>query len=789
MTARIRIFLPLLLALAIAAIAAVPAPATHQGSKNGCTSSNTPSGSLTSPTFSMADATDAATLTFQTFWEIESINPASYDQMIVEYSTDGGATWPYAQTVNASTATFSQADLPLSNVAASQPAPGASSPIRPDWASYTVPLDNAVLEQENVAVRFRFAAGDSEYNGFRGWGVDDVTVTAAGSSGTVTPLSETFESTFGWSTSGLWRRQLGPQSIDVLSPAIDPNLVTLASGDDGTLPDDPNGDGIAWFGDPQTGTFCDLGALVELALDPSFQARAVGTQHTLNVSTGEVQSDAACVAWDISGPNPDSDSENVAPGSDQVQIQWTGSGGPGQDVVEVRLEDPCGESTLRTEFASVEWLDLTVDPASASKTTGQAHTVNVDLLPTQFSGGTRTIFGDLVWKVEGANPVPSQTAPQPFDGQPTPLSWPGSNAGTDTLTVFFDMDDDGFGDPEEPQRTATVTWTAPQAPPPPPPDQPPAPTIALDPASAEPLVTETHTVTAQTANAPSSAMVRWSVSGQNATSGASPIDPATGRASIAWTGHVPGSDALSAFVDLDGDGARGGSEPEAAATANWRSRLQTSLPIEQANSIDELSDPETGKEVNVQGTNTYFQPPGGAARAGARASQANGAPPGFIPLTTAAQIPVGSTLETSKGKVTVEAAQDLQGAKTAKAEFFSGRFQVKQKRATKPVTEMVLKGGSFSARTCGSRAGRGSARAAAKGGKRVRRLWGSGSGRYRTRGKYSSATVRGTKWLVEDRCGGTLTKVARGSVQVRDFRLRKTVTVKAPRSYFAGKRR
>ena len=45
------------------------------------------------------------------------------------------------------------------------------------------------------------------------------------------------------------------------------------------------------------------------------------------------------------------------------------------------------------------------------------------------------------------------------------------------------------------------------------------------------------------------------------------------------------------------------------------------------------------------------------------------------------------------------------------------------------------------------------------------KLWGSGKGKFRTNGKYSAATVRGTIWLVEDRCEGTLTKVPRGTVQ------------------------
>ncbi len=71
----------------------------------------------------------------------------------------------------------------------------------------------------------------------------------------------------------------------------------------------------------------------------------------------------------------------------------------------------------------------------------------------------------------------------------------------------------------------------------------------------------------------------------------------------------------------------------------------------------------------------------------------------------------------------------------------------------------------------------------------MRRLRGNANGRFRTRGRYSAATVRGTVWEVSDRCDGTLTKVTRGRVAVRDFRRRKDVSVKAGKSYLARARR
>jgi hypothetical protein len=66
---------------------------------------------------------------------------------------------------------------------------------------------------------------------------------------------------------------------------------------------------------------------------------------------------------------------------------------------------------------------------------------------------------------------------------------------------------------------------------------------------------------------------------------------------------------------------------------------------------------------------------------------------------------------------------------------------------------------------------------------------GDGSGSFRTSGRYSSATVRGTKWLVQDSCAGTLTRVVRGVVAVRDDVRRRTVVLRAGKKYLARPRR
>jgi Putative Ig domain len=61
----------------------------------------------------------------------------------------------------------------------------------------------------------------------------------------------------------------------------------------------------------------------------------------------------------------------------------------------------------------------------------------------------------------------------------------------------------------------------------------------------------------------------------------------------------------------------------------------------------------------------------------------------------------------------------------------------------------------------------------------------SGHGKFRTTGRYSSATVRGTVYTVADKCNGTLTRVIRDTVLVDDFVRHKTILLRSGQSYLA----
>jgi virginiamycin B lyase len=153
----------------------------------------------------------------------------------------------------------------------------------------------------------------------------------------------------------------------------------------------------------------------------------------------------------------------------------------------------------------------------------------------------------------------------------------------------------------------------------------------------------------------------------------------------------------------------------------------------------------------------------------------------LLPIRNARLSRVNSVVDTRRGTVGL-ASVASRTSKLNQGRFSGGKFRVRQsrRRKAKGLTLLELKGGSF--RGCPRR---GVHASAARRKRTIRRLRGSAHGRFQTRGRYASATVRGTKWSVEDRCDGTLTKVFEGKVAVRDFRRHKTITVRAGKSYLA----
>jgi hypothetical protein len=200
--------------------------------------------------------------------------------------------------------------------------------------------------------------------------------------------------------------------------------------------------------------------------------------------------------------------------------------------------------------------------------------------------------------------------------------------------------------------------------------------------------------------------------------------------------------------------------------------------------LNQLSPPVLYQSVDVgvlKGT-VLYKPPATPARAGLAHASKTTKGQGFIPLTQPRQIPVGSTLDTTHGAVRVRTATTTPGVVQV-GDFFSGQFMLLQRRSQRGLAELNLTGGR--ARTAATCASVGKKASAAVSRRSLRLLTANVRGRFRSRGHNSAATVRGTEWQTVDRCDGTLTRVLRGTVVVRDFRRRKNVVVTIGKHYLA----
>jgi hypothetical protein len=294
-------------------------------------------------------------------------------------------------------------------------------------------------------------------------------------------------------------------------------------------------------------------------------------------------------------------------------------------------------------------------------------------------------------------------------------------------------------------------------------------TLGLTPPAASRLTGEQQTFTVRAGdlngNQVKKQTIDYTVFGANTLSGKVNTG-ADGTASFSYVGGVPGTDIVTAFIDKNGNGTRDDTEPQAQATVDWQGAPPPTIGV----SADVRPVKGTVKIKLPKGTSTF------------RAKQLglSGAAAGFVRLTGATQIPVGSILDTSRGTVNLlsAASRSLSTPKFQSGNFNGGQFRLTQGRKN-PLTQLSMSGGGLS--SCKSRVPHGGSAART----RRRRLLGSAHGHFRTRGRNSSATVRGTKWSMTDTCAGTLTVVTRGVVTVRDFTLKKNRTVKAGHRYFA----
>ncbi|HTC73821.1 MAG TPA: IPT/TIG domain-containing protein [Solirubrobacteraceae bacterium] len=155
----------------------------------------------------------------------------------------------------------------------------------------------------------------------------------------------------------------------------------------------------------------------------------------------------------------------------------------------------------------------------------------------------------------------------------------------------------------------------------------------------------------------------------------------------------------------------------------------------------------------------------------------------FVVLTGLRQVPFGTIIDATNGKVTVTTVGphgELQSMT-----YYAGKFELVQGPHDQVIA--TLSGGRF--HRCPTACERShlarvsSTHASSK--HVVRKLWAEGHGSYSTKGNYAAGAVVGTRWLTEDLCDGTLIHVGTDSVEVTNLVTHHRFRVRAGHSYLA----
>lgn len=121
-------------------------------------------GALVSPSISLVGYS-TVTLTFWTWWEVEARDPSTFDQMLIKISEDGGSSWGTLMKLNPEFSSTEDESKPYSSGGFFTP--GVWVKQQYDLTSYA---------GKTVKLAFDFDATDVNSNGFRGWLIDDISV-------------------------------------------------------------------------------------------------------------------------------------------------------------------------------------------------------------------------------------------------------------------------------------------------------------------------------------------------------------------------------------------------------------------------------------------------------------------------------------------------------------------------------------------------------------------------------------------------------------------------------------
>jgi hypothetical protein len=160
-----------------------------------------------------------------------------------------------------------------------------------------------------------------------------------------------------------------------------------------------------------------------------------------------------------------------------------------------------------------------------------------------------------------------------------------------------------------------------------------------------------------------------------------------------------------------------------------------------------------------------------------------------MPLGSVEQLPTGAEVDARHGTIKLTAAS-TDGPQTQTGQFGGAIFRITQDRGGGGLTTLTLLEGLFPGAPgyagCRGKSAGARPEPGAPADRRVlQTLHSTAHGHFRSRGRFSAATVRGTIWDMEDRCDGTWTRVHRGTVIVHDFVRHTDIIVPARHQYLA----
>jgi hypothetical protein len=642
----------------------------------------------------------------------------------------------------------------------------------------------------------------------------------AGTARADAPLTQGFEDGApAWTATGMWHVQADPQTVSVI-PAIADNLVVLPDG--GALPAAVEGSSVAWFGEAATGTYCgaDFATIKQTPQDGCTSTGVQrGTLTSPSFSLAHVSSAVLVFRawWEIEAVNADI--------ADQMRVEYsTDDGATWVAAGSLNPLDPSWGGWHQSYSdagarASASWQAYGADLSGAAGASDVRVRFVFDTVD-RLRNGFRGLLIDGLAVVDPLGATITDSTGGSFTDAPPSLSVDGVELVQDhsgdwvvrfTLrsshTSGHEVGADWSVDGHTGGRAATGHATI-----------PPGETQVV----VETVVTGGDAPYSVTIDNPSGGATIAPGAGSSSTPGGAL--PLIGISSIgaapagdgqvtvtieAALDHAVATDVTADYTVTGSDGVLAATGAITVAAGDTTATKSVTVPAEHAPYTVALSNVQGGLLApgSTSATTTPLAgvasvtPSGGAGEQLVLGVRQGAAPtlddsfelsvlsgtvryhrPGenYTTLSSGSTIlPLGSVVDATNGHAVITVEVDAQHT-LQQAELWDGKFGVFQV-GNPAITELRLAGGDYSA--CAGSARKKHARKSAGGS--VRHLWANAKGRFRTKGRYSAAAVRGTLWVTEDRCDGTLTRVRKGAVAVTDFRTKKTVIVRAGRSYLA----